>query len=650
MTFDTYKNKVNLLKEAAYKYYTLDNPIMTDEEYDTLYHEVLEYEKANPDKVDKESPTQKVGYRILDKFEKASHITKMWSMENVFDVDELSIWLNRINKIAKIDRCYLEPKFDGVSLNLIYENGVLKQAITRGDGVVGEDVTNNAYVINSIPKKIDYKGLIEIRGEVVINKKDFEKINQDRIKQNLDVFSNPRNAAAGSLRQLNSEITAKRNLEFYPWGVGYNTLEYTSYFKMMDYIVSLGFNKNPYKKLVTKKEDIIETYNEFIETRNNFEMMLDGMVIKVDNIELHEKLGYGVKYPKWMVAFKFPSNEKRTKLKDIKLQVGRTGVITPIAIVEPIVIDGVTITRVTLHNFNEIKRKNIKIDDEVIVIRSGDVIPKITKVVKSYSGKEIEPPINCPICGSTLLVENALIKCQNLSCLARILNSITHFISKNCMDISGLGKKVIELFIKKELIKDIADLYSLNKEDLLKLEGFKEKRVDNILNAIEKSKHIECWRFINSLGIEHIGEVGSKKICEKYGSGILNITKDDILSIEGFGIEIANSFIDFINVNKNKIIKLKEILEINNSNNNENIKNSIFKNKVIAITGSLSKPRNEIKQILESLGAKIVNSITNKTNILIYGKNPGSKYNKANELNITLISEAELNKLLSNIN
>jgi len=374
------------------------------------------------------------------------------------------------------------------------------------------------------------------------------------------------------------------------------------------------------------------------------------MVIKVDNIELHEKLGYGVKYPKWMVAFKFPSNEKRTKLKDIKLQVGRTGVITPIAIVEPIVIDGVTITRVTLHNFNEIKRKNIKIDDEVIVIRSGDVIPKITKVVKSYSGKEIEPPINCPICGSTLLVENALIKCQNLSCPARILNSITHFISKNCMDISGLGRRVIELFIKKELIKDITDLYSLNKEDLLKLEGFKEKRVDNILNAIEKSKHTECWRFINSLGIEHIGEVGSKKICEKYGSGILNITKDDILNIEGFGIEIANSFIDFINVNKNKIIKLKEILEINNSNNNENIKNSIFKNKVIAITGSLSKPRNEIKQILESLGAKIVNSITNKTNILIYGKNPGSKYNKANELNITLISEAELNKLLSNIN
>jgi DNA ligase (NAD+) len=646
MDKNEYKSKVELLKKYAYEYYVLNNPSVTDEEYDRLYHEILEYEKNNPKEIDPSSPTQKVGYKIVDNFKKAKHLSKMWSMQDIFDENELISWINKTQKLATFDKYYIEPKFDGASLNLIYENGTLKQAITRGDGEIGEDVTNNAIVIKSIPQKIDHTELIEIRGEVVIKKKEFEKLNQERLRQSKETFSNPRNAAAGSLRQLNNKITAQRKLEFYPWGVGVNSLKYQSYYELMDYIYSLGFNTPPNRALVKSKDEIMNRYKEFINKRDKYEMMLDGMVIKVDNISLHNRLGYTIKYPKWMVAFKFPAIEKRTIIKDIVLQVGRTGVITPVAIVEPVNIEGATITKASLHNFDEIERMDIRIGDEVIIIRSGDVIPKITKVTAHYSNKKPTRPTKCPKCKSELLDEGALIKCQNLSCPARIINSIIYFASKNCMNIEGLGNKIVELFVKKGIIKDIVDIYYLQAKQLLQLEGFKEKKVNNILNSIQKSKGAECWRFINSLGIEHIGEVASKKLCDKFGIEFLDITKDEIVEIDGFGEEMAQSLLEFIRVNRDKIVKLKNIITPQNPTINKT-KETPFYNKTIVLTGTMSKPRDKIKNILEKLGAKVSNSVSKKSDFVIYGENAGSKYKKALSLGINLISEKEFWEILN---
>ena len=643
-----YRQKTKLLQKYAYAYYVEDNPIVTDEEYDKLYHEVEAFEKEHPNLIDPNSPTQRIGYGIAKEFKKASHLSRMWSMEDVFDEKELIEWVERVFKNSGKTEFYCEPKFDGASLNLIYENGLLKQAITRGDGEIGEDVTLNATTIQSIPLSIEYKELIEIRGEVIIRKKDFEKINQERLKKELPPFANPRNAAAGSLRQLDSSITAKRKLVFQPWGVGQNSLDIDKLDKMMDFVYSLGFLSPPVRKICNEIKCIEDIYNILIKKRDETPFMMDGMVVKVNDIKLQERLGYTVKYPRWMVAYKFPAIEKSTIIKDILLQVGRTGVVTPVAVVEPVNIEGVIVERATLHNFDEIERMDIRIGDRVIIIRSGDVIPKITKVQKEFrqkNTKKIERPTHCPICKSELLDEGALIKCQNLECPARVVNSIIYFASKQCLNIDGLGSKIVEQLYKEGLVKSVIDLYYLKMEDLLKLEGFKEKKAKNLLTAIEKSKHTDCWRFVNSLGIEHIGEVASKKICKTYGIDFLNVTQEKLLEIDGFGEEMAKSFLEFLRVNKEKIIKLLEIIKPF-VEKEEIIKNSPFKNKTVVITGTLNQPRSKLKEQLEKLGAKVTNSVSKKTDFVICGEDPGKKYEKAKELGVKILNEEELNKLL----
>ncbi|MBP9613821.1 MAG: NAD-dependent DNA ligase LigA, partial [Sulfurospirillum sp.] len=440
MNHQEYIEKLEILKAWAKAYYVDDAPIASDEEYDRLYHEILKYEQENPLFADSNSPTKRVGGVVLEGFEKASHKARMWSMEDVFDEHDLDAWIERVKKVKESFTFYCEPKFDGASLNLIYENGILKQAITRGDGSVGEDVTQNVKTIGSIPLKIAYDGEIEIRGEVVIKKADFESLNEERLKNDEPLFANPRNAAAGSLRQLDTSVTAKRKLMFYPWGIGVNSLTQSFLSQKMSFVYSLGFLQPP-RIVVTKNvEDVHTLYHELIAKRDEIEMMMDGMVVKVDDIALQEELGYTVKYPKWMVAFKFPAIEKVTRLKDITLQVGRTGVVTPVAEVEAVNIEGVVVERATLHNFDEIERKDIRIGDSVIIIRSGDVIPKIIKVVvERRNGTEIMPkrPLSCPVCGSELLDDGALIKCQNLSCDARVVGAIIHFASKKALNIDG---------------------------------------------------------------------------------------------------------------------------------------------------------------------------------------------------------------------
>jgi len=639
-----YKEAVKKLKEWAYAYYIEDNPFVTDEVYDKLYHEVLEYEREHPEDIDSTSPTQRVGAVLNDGFQKAKHLSRMWSMEDVFNAKEFEEWVARIYKNFPNERFYVEPKFDGASLNLIYENGSLKQAITRGNGVEGEDVTNNARTIQSIRLEIEHKGLIEIRGEVLMTKQEFERINEERAKLGEPLFANPRNAAAGSLRQLDPKIVAKRNLIFQPWGVGVHDLPLEYLSEVMDYVYNLGFRKPPIRRVCETVDEIEAIYDELHKMRDTLDVMLDGMVVKVDRFSAQEALGYTVKSPRWIVAYKFPAVEKQTRIKDIVLQVGRTGVITPVALLEPVEIEGVIVERATLHNFDEIERKDIRIGDMVIIIRSGDVIPKIIKVLENFrtgNERKIERPDECPVCKLELLDEGALIKCQNLNCSARVVNSIIYFASKQCLNIDGLGEKIVEQLYNKRLVKQIEDLYNLSMDDLLKLEGFKEKKAKNLLDAIEKSKGVECWRFINSLGIEHIGEVASKKICQTYGLEFMKLCKDELMELEGFGEEMAESFLEFMRVNGDKVARLLEIIQPQ-APEQEEIQKSAFTSKTIVLTGTMSKSRGEIKAMLEKMGAKVTGSVSKKTDIVIYGEDAGSKYEKAKQLGVRLMSEDEM--------
>ena len=425
--YNDYKKAVETLKKWAYAYYIEDNPLVTDDVYDKLYFEVKNYEDKHPDQIDPTSPTRRVGAPLKEGFKKAKHLSPMWSMEDVFNINEVQEWIDRINKITPVDRFYIEPKFDGASLNLIYENGILKQAITRGNGVEGEDVTNNAKAINSIRLEIDYKELIEIRGEVLMPIADFERINKERIDKGLEPFANPRNAAAGTMRQLDPSIVAKRDLIFMPWGVGVNNLNFKYLSEVNGFIYDLGFKRPPIREVCYKLDEIQAIYEKLTKMRPNLEIMLDGMVIKVDDLAKQEILGYTSKAPRWQVAYKFPAVEKQTKIKDVVLQVGRTGVVTPVAILEPVEIEGAVVERVTLNNFDFIRKLDIRIGDVITIIRSGDVIPKVIRVLKEYrDGDEIEikKPTHCPVCHSPLLDEDPLLKCQNLSCPARVVNNI----------------------------------------------------------------------------------------------------------------------------------------------------------------------------------------------------------------------------------
>ncbi|MFA7083880.1 MAG: NAD-dependent DNA ligase LigA [Arcobacteraceae bacterium] len=649
MTQQEYNKKVEQLILWANAYYVNDNPIATDEEYDTLNREVLAYEKENPTHIHLNSPTQRVGGVVLEGFVKANHLSRMWSQEDVFNTQELNDWISRAKKVNETLEFYCEPKFDGASMNLIYENGVLKQAITRGDGSVGEDVTNNVKTIFSIPLHIKEQSLIEIRGEIVIKKSDFEKINQERLQNGEQLFANPRNAAAGSLRQLDSAITAKRKLFFNVWGIGQNNLPFEKHHEKMQYIYSLGFSKPPLYKVCQNIEEIEELYHEIIASRDSIEMMLDGMVIKINDIETQDELGYTVKQPKWSCAYKFPAVEKTTKVKDIILQVGRTGVITPVALVEPTLIDGSTVERATLHNFDEIARLDLRLNDEVILIKSGDIIPKITKVFherRDGSQIAIQRPVSCPTCQSELLDEGILIKCQNLDCPARVVNSIIYFASKNCMDIDGLGNKIVELLVNKEIIYDILDLYTLKYENLENLEGFKEKRINNLLQGIEKTKGTSLSRVINALGIEHIGEVASKQICLEFGLDVLEVTSEQLVSLDGIGEQMANSFCEFMRVNKALVEKLFNFIKPTVEEKIE-VKENIFKGKTVVLTGTMSKSRGIIKKELEALGAKVASSVSKSTHYVIYGEDAGSKYDKAVELGVVTLTEESVERMKS---
>ena len=648
MTQSIYKEKIEILKRWASAYYVDDNPIATDEEYDKLYHEVLDYETKNPADIAEDSPTKRVGGVVREEFTKAEHIKRMWSMEDVFTQDEVEEWINRTVKNIGVTPYVCEPKFDGASMNLLYENGKLVRAITRGNGVVGEEVTENVRTIRSVPLTIDYNGIIEIRGEVVIRKDDFEIINKERIANEENPFANPRNASAGSLRQLDSAVTAKRRLVFYPWGLGENSLEHKNLSEKMAYVYSLGFLEPPYRKSCNTIEDIENFYHFLISKRDEISMMMDGMVIKVDDVVKQEQLGYTVKVPKWMCAYKFPAVEKVTRVNDITIQVGRTGVLTPVAEVEPVDLDGAMIARATLHNFEEIERKGLKIGDSVIIIRSGDVIPKITKVLEDRrdgTQREIVRPTVCPTCNSEVLDEGTLIKCQNLDCPDRVVNSIIHFAKKSSMNIDGLGSRIVEILVQEGKIKDILGLYSLKYEDLEGLEGFKEKRINKLLDSIANTKGTTLARLLSAMGIEHIGEVAGKSIALEFGLRVVDVREEELIEIDGIGVEMAKSFVEFMRVNHDFVLKLFDKVEPTVEEKIK-IEENPFKDKRVVLTGTMSVGRGVIKELIEKFGAKVSGSVSKKTDYLIYGADAGSKYDKAIKLGVKTLTEGQMREML----
>lgn len=642
-----YQNAIKILNEWAHAYYTLDKPIASDAEYDELYRQILNYEAKNPLLIASNSPSRRVGAEILKGFEKMAHIKALWSMEDIFDQNELKEWLERGNKQNL--ELYIEPKFDGASLNLLYENGELFSAITRGDGKIGENVTQNARTITSIPLTIPYKERIEIRGEVLITKSDFNAINQELTKQGKQTLANPRNAAAGSLRQLDSAITRSRRLKFYPWGVGENNLKFTKHNQIMEFIRSLGFLQDEFCVLCVGLKNAQNAYNELLRRRESASILMDGMVLRLNDVSQEEKFGYTVKFPRFMVAYKFPALEKSTIILDVVWQVGRTGALTPKAICQSVNIDGANVQHATLHNYDEICRLGVKIGDVVSIIRSGDVIPKITGVLRpGKEQKEIIKPKFCPQCASKLFDDGAILKCQNLACKARVLNNMIYFASKKCMNIDGLSSATIRLFYELGLIKNISDLYRLKQSDLENLEGFKDKKITNLLNAIAASKTPSLERFIASLGIELIGEVAAKKIAQHQKQNWRNASYDELISIDGFGENMAKSYLEFMRINREKIDELLSF--ITPKIQTQTPQTSQISNKTFVLTGTLSAPRQSFKERIEALGGRVSSAISSNTDFLLCGQNAGSKLNKAKELGVEILNEAQFNALIAQNN
>ena len=653
---------VEKLNDYAYNYYTLDQPKVSDKEYDKLYDELLKLEKES-DYILKESPTQRIGEKPLDKFEKHDHKAKLWSLDKAQNYEELKTWDERVNKLINqynssnqdnLPRVkyILEYKFDGLTINLTYKDGYLVQGASRGNGETGEAILAQIKTIKTIPLKIDYEGIIEIQGEGLMPISALNNYN----KEADEPLKNARNAAAGALRNLNPKVTEKRNLLAYFYNIGYiegKSLE--THKEMLNFIRDNRIPVFDYLKEFENIDDLIKEIQKIENKRKKLDILTDGMVIKINDIKTREVLGSTQKFPRWAVAFKFEAEEVTTILKDVKWNVGRSGKVTPSALLEPVEIGGATIQRATLNNIEDIRRKKVEINSRVWLRRSNDVIPEILGVVEEdRETREINMPENCPACGTELIKEGVHYFCPNkLSCKPQLVSSIVHFASRDAMNIEGFSEKTAYQLYDELDIKDISQLYDIEKEELLKLEGFKEKKSQNLINALEKSKNCRLESFIYALGIPNVGIKTAKDLVKNYKSleNLKTAKKEDLIEIRDIGEVVAEEIYKFFN---DKNIK-ENINKLLNKGINpyydykEEVEENIFTDKKIVITGSFSITRKEIKSFIEKSGGQVTGSVSRNTDFLVMGENPGSKYEKAKSLGIKVIDKKELNNQL-NIN
>lgn len=663
MEFDQAKERVEelvpLLKYYTQKYFD-DEQVVSDYEYDMLMRELKGIEAKYPKLIREDSPTQRVGASIKKGFAKVTHEVPLQSLQDVFTYEEIKDFDERMKKIAEENNTELEyvveTKIDGLSAALEYKNGIFVRGATRGNGTVGEDVTENLKTIKSIPKKLNEDIDITVRGEVFIGKAEFEKLNENRLMDEEEQFANARNAAAGSLRQLDSKITAKRPLDIYIFNVQKSdTKEFRTHSESLDYLENIGFNVNPIRILCKNLDEVIKAIEKIGSRREKISFGIDGAVIKVNNLKLREIIGTTYKTPKWAIAYKYPPEKKETKLKEIAFQVGRTGAITPIAILEPIVVAGSKISKTTLHNEDFVKERDIKVGDTVIIQKAGDVIPEVIGVNKEKrtgEEKEFEMPKTCPVCGAQAVREEgeAIWHCIGIECPAKLSRGIIHFVSKDAMDITGLGEAIVEELISRELIQNIADIYKLKFEDIASLKKNGKKFAQNLIDAIETSKTRELYRLIAALGIKHVGVKLAKSLAKWYKTmdNLMTASIESLATKPDVGLITAQSIYDFFKEEQTiDLINKLKTYNVNMEYNEEQSEDNRFEGKTFVLTGTLENfTRDEASEIIEKFGGKTSGTVSKKTSYVLAGEEAGSKLTKAREIGVTVITENEFQEMI----
>ncbi|AVK95352.1 NAD-dependent DNA ligase LigA [Lysinibacillus sphaericus] len=647
-----------LLHEYGHAYYVLDNPLVADSVYDQLLHELIALEEANPSLIYPDSPTQRVGGAIVEGFKKVTHDYPMLSLSNAFNEADLQEFDRKIRQAIGDHFSYVcELKIDGLAISLKYENGVFVQGATRGDGVVGEDITANLKTIRAVPLRLKEPITIEVRGEAYMPKKSFEKLNAQRAENGEELFANPRNAAAGSLRQLDPKIAASRQLSTFIYAIGGDGEAYgiDGHGEMLDYLEGIGFPSNKERQRCASIEEVVSFIEYWTENRPNLAYEIDGIVIKVDRFAQQDELGYTAKSPRWAIAYKFPAEEVVTTLLDIDLTVGRTGVVTPTAILAPVLVAGTTVQRASLHNEDLIREKDIRIGDTVIIRKAGDIIPQVVGVLLEQRPEDSTPyemPPNCPVCDSELIrIEGEVaLRCVNPACFAQIAESIKYFVSRNAMNIDGLGEKVVEQLLRADLIHDVSDLYQLTVEQLVELERMGEKSATNLVKAIQASKDNSMERLLIGLGIRHVGEKAAKIVSEEFETmeAVMAASEEQLVAIHEIGDKMASSLVEyFANEDARAVIKRLAEAGVNMTYKGKKVEvivgDNPFAGKTIVLTGKLEQlTRNDAKAKIEELGGIVTGSVSKKTDLVIAGSDAGSKLTKAQQLGIEIWNEDDL--------
>jgi len=666
MASEAIKKKVEKLREEIeyhnHLYYVLDQPEISDAQYDRLMRELEQLEAEYPELRSPNSPTQRVGAPPLESFEIVRHTLPMLSLANAFDETEARDFDKRVKKFlgSSADITYVaEPKLDGLAVELVYERGQFVVGSTRGDGVNGENITQNLRTIKTIPlqlirKEIPAPERFEVRGEVIIQLKKFKELNRKREEMEEPLFANPRNAAAGSVRQLDSKITAERPLEIYCYGVGeVRGRTFKTHSEILQTFPKWGLRTNPNIQRCQNIDEVLEYYHKMNEKRETLPYEIDGIVIKVDRLDLQTRLGEISRSPRWALAFKFQPKQETTKILDIIVQVGRTGALTPVAVMEPVKVGGVEVSRATLHNQDEIDKKDVRVGDTVVIQRAGDVIPEVVQVITSKrkgTEKKFRIPSKCPVCGAEVIKDEAIHRCIGLDCPAQLKGRIKHFASKRAMDIEGLGVKLIDQLVNKGLVKDVADIYYINKQELIELERMADKSAQNIIDAIEKSKTKPLSKFLYALGIRHVGETTAEDLACHFLrlDDLFHLSEEDLMEVEGIGPEVAASVIQFFRDKKNK-----ESIELLKKAGVKVIEPKIkekgkLTGKTFLFTGTLKTfGRDEVRNLVESMGGMTVSSVSKKVDFVVVGEDPGSKSDKAKELGIKILTEEEFKKMIS---